>query len=397
MAGNYDVTNVTARGGIDNTSSFRTGNNGKKVFIGTDWNETSHITNDKNQGTIFEAGEGMTIQLNSRYKNGGTDTFANLDKKHTGISFDLLDKFITAAADGVLEDVDHQGYTKENMVNFGRAFDQLRKDKLAAAQKDPYGKEYTKMMHGTEFTFTASELETLYKAAGFDLVKKRPTPAKPDPVAQQPKPDTPVVPTPDPVVAPEPEGGDGRAIEVTNAVLTTILGSDAGEYADYKYVGYTKESANGIDAFVFKLQKDNDVITVKKNADQIQQLLKEHPEMKEQLIADELELDKADLKGTGATQAEAPAQPVAQQPAKAETPAQPEQPVGPVKPKKSDYYNSAILGGAFLSKEDKAKHDQGKIDYQWALAEYYDQIGDQEAAAKAVQKATELEGKTSKK
>lgn len=174
MSGNYDVTNVTARNGVDNSSSFRTGRNGKKVFIGTDWNETSHITNDANSGTVFQDGQGMTLKLNSRYKNGGADVFSNLDRRHTGISFDLLDKFIEAAANGVLEDVDHQGYTRENMVAFGRAFDQLRSQKLAEAQRDPYSKKYTKMMNGTEFTFTAQELEQLYKAAGFDLVKKNP-------------------------------------------------------------------------------------------------------------------------------------------------------------------------------------------------------------------------------
>jgi hypothetical protein len=244
------------------------------------------------------------------------------------------------------------------------------------------------MKNGTEFNFTASEIETLYKAAGFDLVKKQ-APVEPPKPVEPKKPVAPVEPEPQPV------GGDGRAIEVTNNVLTTILGLDTEKYADYKYVGYTKESANGIDAFVFKLQKDSDVITVKKNADQIQKLLKENPEMKEQLIADELELDKADMKGTGATQVEAPKAEKA--PKAEETPAQTEAPKGPAKPKKSDFYNSAVLGGAFLSKEDKAKYNQGKIDYQWALAAYYDQIGDQEAAAKAVQKATELEGKTLKK
>lgn len=168
---NYDVTTVTARNGIDNSTSFRTVN-GKKQFIGTPWNETSHITNDANQGTIFSEGQGMTLKLNSRYKNGGADVYSNLDRKHTGISFDLLDKFIEAAANGVLEDVDHQGYTRENMVEFGKAFDELREAKLAEAKKDPYNKKYTRMMNGTEFTFSAEELEKLYKAAGFDLAKK---------------------------------------------------------------------------------------------------------------------------------------------------------------------------------------------------------------------------------
>ena len=190
MAGNYDVTNVTVRNGVDNTSSFTTVN-GKKQFIGTPWNQTSHITNDANQGTIFEDGQGMTLKLNSRYKNGGADVFSNLDRKHTGISFDLLDKFIEAAGNGVLEDLDHKGYTPEDMQNFGKAFDKLRKDKLAAAQRNPYSKEYTKMMDGTQFSFTASELETLYKAAGFGLVKKqqevKPQPEKKPEVITQPE------------------------------------------------------------------------------------------------------------------------------------------------------------------------------------------------------------------
>ncbi|MCR5264965.1 MAG: hypothetical protein K6E29_00040 [Cyanobacteria bacterium RUI128] len=185
MSGNYDVTNVATRNGVDNSSSFRTGRNGKKVFIGTDWNETAHITNDANQGTIFQEGQGMTLKLNSRYKNGGPDTYANLDGRHTGISFDLLDKFIEAAASGVLEDIDHKGYTRENMAAFGREFDKLRSEKLAEAKRDPYNKKYTKMMNGAEFTFSAQELERLYKAAGFDLAQKNTTVTQPNPVAEE--------------------------------------------------------------------------------------------------------------------------------------------------------------------------------------------------------------------
>ena len=297
--------------------------------------------------------------------------------KENGLSYLIGDMGMKLAQAGYLEDVDHQGFTAKNAKDLGVAI------------ANEYGKNgnyldrlFTK--DGKKFTINKDVLIGLLEKAGW-VRKKEEKPVQPEPQPVKPEPEVKPDVKPDvkPEVTPEPEGGDGRAIEVTNTVLTTILGLDTTKYADYKYVGFTKESTNGIDAFIFKLQKDNDVITIKKNADQIQELLKEHPDMKEQLIADELELDKADLKGSGSTQAGAPAQP--------------EQPAGPVKPKKSDYYNSAILGGAFLSKEDKAKHDQGKIDYQWALAEYYDQIGDQEAAAKAVQKATELEGKTSKK
>lgn len=142
------------------------------TFKGTEWNNTSHVTNDKNNGVEFVFGEGMNLKLNSRYNNGGDDVFPNLDKKHTGISFDLLDKFIAAADKGVLEDVDHKGYTAEDKANFGQAFDKLRKEKLAAAQYNPYSKEYTKMKNGTEFSFSASEIEMLYKAAGFDVKKQ---------------------------------------------------------------------------------------------------------------------------------------------------------------------------------------------------------------------------------
>ena len=231
---NYDVTTVTTRNGIDNSSSFRTVN-GKKQFIGTPWNESSHITNDANQGTIFAEGQGMTLRLNSRYKNGGADTYANLDRKHTGISFDLLDKFIEAAANGILEDIDHQGYTRDNMIAFGKAFDELREAKLAEAKKDPYNKQYTKMMNGTEFTFTAAELEKLYKAAGFDLAKKD-NGTKPIEVPEMPTvpvtpPEQPVNPVPptQPSVPPKkptpPEGNEpisqsGKAIanEITKAL-----------------------------------------------------------------------------------------------------------------------------------------------------------------------------------
>lgn len=171
MSGNYDVTAVTVRGSVDNTNSFNKVGD-KYQFKGTSWNQTAHIVNDKNDGVIFEEGKDMTLQLNTRYKNGLPETYANMDKKHTGISFDLLDKFIKASADGILVDVDHDGYTPENMRNFGKAFDALRQRKLAEAKNDPYNKKYTKMMSGTEFTFTASELQELYEAAGFALAKK---------------------------------------------------------------------------------------------------------------------------------------------------------------------------------------------------------------------------------
>ena len=242
MAGNYDVTNVTVRNGVDNTSSFTTVN-GKKQFIGTPWNQTSHITNDANQGTIFEDGQGMTLKLNSRYKNGGADVFSNLDRKHTGISFDLLDKFIEAAGNGVLEDLDHKGYTPEDMQNFGKAFDKLRKDKLAAAQRNPYSKEYTKMMNGTQFSFTASELETLYKAAGFGLVKKQPE--------VQPQPEV----TPQTEVTPQPEGDDftigtdddiqSKAMEATVNKIIGLLGVDNKDDVHIDFEGTEQIGANG--------------------------------------------------------------------------------------------------------------------------------------------------------
>ena len=233
MSGNYDVTVVTARNGVDNSSSFKTVN-GKKQFIGTTWNETSHITKDANQGTIFADGQGMTLKLNSRYKNGGADVYSNLDGKHTGISFDLLDKFIEAAADGILEDVDHKGYTRENMIAFGKAFDELRTQKLTEAKKDPYNKKYTKMMNGTEFTFTPEELEKLYKAAGFSLVKKEePAPVVIDEVPPTPteqpvkKPliEQPSIPPQKPVITGEGEEGNERISHNGRNIVNDIAGA----------------------------------------------------------------------------------------------------------------------------------------------------------------------------
>ena len=45
------------------------------TFKGTEWNNTSHVTNDKNNGVEFVFGEGMNLKLNSRYNNGGDDVF----------------------------------------------------------------------------------------------------------------------------------------------------------------------------------------------------------------------------------------------------------------------------------------------------------------------------------
>lgn len=254
MAGNYDVTHVTVRNGVDNTSSFTTVN-GKKQFIGTPWNQTSHITNDANEGTIFEDGQGMTLKLNSRYKNGGADVFSNLDRKHTGISFDLLDKFIEAAGNGVLEDLDHKGYTPEDMQNFGKAFDTLRQQKLAEAKKDPYSKEYTKMMNGTQFSFTASELETLYKAAGFGLVKKQQEVKPQAEVKPQPetKPQAEAKPQED--VTPQAEGDDftvgtdddvqSKAMEATVNKIIGLLGVDNKDDVHIDFEGTEQIGANG--------------------------------------------------------------------------------------------------------------------------------------------------------
>lgn len=176
MAGNspnYDVTSVSTTGAYNNTTSFTKKADNKYQFNGTVWNDESYIVNDKNKDVMFEDGKAMTIDLNSRYKNGGAAKFSNLDKKHTGISYDLLDKFIEAAARGELEDVDHEGYTRDNMVAFGQAFDALQAKKRQEAKSNPYKKAYTNMKDKTTFTFTADELRELYTAAGFRLTAKK--------------------------------------------------------------------------------------------------------------------------------------------------------------------------------------------------------------------------------
>ena len=145
-----------------NESSFD--KNGQ--FKGTSWNKTAYVQNDENQSVIFEPDKDMQIKLNSRYYSGREAIFKNLDKKHTGISFDLLDKFIDAAKDGILEDVDHNGYTQINMKNFGKAFSQIQHNKLES-------KKYTNLKDKTLFVFTAEELKKLYEAAGFALNDKQ--------------------------------------------------------------------------------------------------------------------------------------------------------------------------------------------------------------------------------
>ena len=196
------VNNYSDRQPTSNLNKTSFDENGQ--FIGTSWNQTTYIKNDQNAGTVFEHDKDMTIQLNSRYNKGGAAIYANLDKKHTGISFDLLDKFIEAAKDGKLEDVDHQGYTRENMVAFGKAFDELQKQKKAS---NPYNRQYTNMKDKTTFTFTADELKTLYEAAGFTLKKaEEPKPVEPPkpPVVEPPKEEV-VEPPKPPVVEPPKE------------------------------------------------------------------------------------------------------------------------------------------------------------------------------------------------
>ena len=357
------VPNYSDRPATSNLNRTSFDANGQ--FTGTPWNKTAYIKNDANEGTVFELNKDMTLHLNSRYKNGGEAIFSNLDRKHTGISFDLLDKFIEAAKDGILEDVDHQGYTDENKKAFGKAFDDLRKQKLAAAQRNPYGKEYTNMKNGTEFNFTAAELETLYKAAGFDIKK-----------AEEKKEEKVVVP-PAPVKVEEKKeeeitGGDGTAVTQTNEVLEKFLGKEAAaKYIDFKYTGVEKQTVNGTEAYIVSFSNGEETITVSKNRAEIEKLIKENPEFKKDLFDGALPLGKKDT--------------VEQ--TKTETKAEEPKKDAVAKPKKNAYYSKALFGGAFLNKADKAAHDQGKLDYMIDRAAYYQAQGDEAKADKIMKKA----------
>ena len=50
----------------------------------------------------------------------------------------------------------------DDKANFGQAFDKLRKEKLAAAQYNPYSKEYTKMKNGTEVTHQKKNYQVVH-------------------------------------------------------------------------------------------------------------------------------------------------------------------------------------------------------------------------------------------
>lgn len=172
--GNYDITAITVTSNVNNTNSFNKVGE-KYQFKGTPWNETSYVDNDLNSKVVFEENQGMKVRVNSRYINGllpVANSNKNKDRDHIGVSFDLLDIFIKAASEAKLVDVDKEGFTDANKKAYGEAFDRLRQRKLREARMNPYSKEYTKMMNGTQFEFTADEIKELYEAAGFALAKK---------------------------------------------------------------------------------------------------------------------------------------------------------------------------------------------------------------------------------
>lgn len=109
-------------------------------------------------------------------------------KEKTGITFELKNIFSEMQKSGQIKDTNGDDFSAADAKNLYEALNKMHKDTGRST-------DYSKMSDGTEFTYTAAEMQTLLKAAGYEVVDQKKTEEKQS--TEAPKTETP--PTQEPV------------------------------------------------------------------------------------------------------------------------------------------------------------------------------------------------------
>lgn len=130
----------------------------------------------------------MVDGINSLSQQNYNVKLQNRGKEKTGITFELKNIFSEMQKNGQIKDTNGDDFSAADAKNLYEALNKMHKDTGRST-------DYSKMSDGTEFTYTAAEMQTLLKAAGYEVVDQKKTEEKQS--TEAPKTETP--PTQEPV------------------------------------------------------------------------------------------------------------------------------------------------------------------------------------------------------
>lgn len=130
----------------------------------------------------------MVDGINSLSQQNYNVKLQNRGKEKTGITFELKNIFSEMQKSGQIKDTNGDDFSAADAKNLYEALNKMHKGTGRST-------DYSKMSDGTEFTYTAAEMQTLLKAAGYEVVDQKKTEEKQS--TEAPKTETP--PTQEPV------------------------------------------------------------------------------------------------------------------------------------------------------------------------------------------------------
>ena len=124
----------------------------------------------------------MVDGINSLSQQNYNVKLQNRGKEKTGITFELKNIFSEMQKSGQIKDTNGDDFSAADAKNLYEALNNMHKDTGRST-------DYSKMSDGTEFTYTAAEMQTLLKAAGYEVVDQKKTEEKQS--TEAPKTETP--------------------------------------------------------------------------------------------------------------------------------------------------------------------------------------------------------------
>lgn len=124
----------------------------------------------------------MVDGINSLSQQNYNVKLQDRGKAKTGITFELKNIFSEMQKNGQIKDTNGDDFSAADAKNLYEALNKMHKDTGRST-------DYSKMSDGTEFTYTAAEMQTLLKAAGYEVVDQKKTEEKQS--TEAPKTETP--------------------------------------------------------------------------------------------------------------------------------------------------------------------------------------------------------------
>ena len=103
--------------------------------------------------------EGHTIELTTQED----------DPKHSGVSYDYMDRLNQDIEAGIFEDVGHDGFTNKDKKGLGQEFESV-------FSEHGYSTKFTRMKAGEKYDISYDDYIRLAKAAGYELVQEKAVP-----------------------------------------------------------------------------------------------------------------------------------------------------------------------------------------------------------------------------